>query len=203
MRTSIFLLIVLSFFISKHGITQDNYIDSIQNLRNEHIKELFDADKQVLNEEEKNRIQSLDYYPINISKKLNAVFTEEKGRSFHLSTSSGTTKLYRKYGYVTFEWEGSVVQLSIYQDINLSKKQGFEHYLIIPFKDATSGKETYGGGRYLDFRMTDKSTVEIDFNMAYNPYCAYSYRYNCPIPPEENHLKISIDAGEKTPVELE
>ena len=201
MRTSLFLLILLGVFVPLSGITQNNYIDSVQTIRNEHVKELFDADKQVLNEEERNRIQSLDYYPIDISKKVNAVFTEEKGRSFHLPTSSGATKLYRKYGYVTFHWEGNEVRLTIYQDINLSKKQGFEEYLVIPFKDATSGKETYGGGRYLDFRMTDKSTVEIDFNLVYNPYCAYSYRYNCPIPPEENHLKISIDAGEKTPVE--
>jgi uncharacterized protein (DUF1684 family) len=183
------------------GIAQNSYIDSVQSIRDENVKELFGADTQILNDEEKSRVQSLDYYAIDISKKVDAVFTEEKGRSFHLPTSSGTTKLYRKYGYVTFDWDGKKVKLTIYQDINLSKKQGFEDYLIIPFKDATSGKETYGGGRYLDFRMTNQSTVEIDFNLAYNPYCAYSYRYNCPIPPEENHLKISIDAGEKTPIE--
>lgn len=197
-----FLFFTLSILFSTVNIhAQDQYNDSIQNLREKHIRELLDPASQILNAQELEKIESLDYFPVDINKKIKATLVIEKGRSFQLPTSSGKTKIYRKYGYLLFNWEGQDVKLSIYQDVNLSKKPGFEEYLIIPFKDATSGKETYGGGRYLDFRMTENPSVEIDFNLAYNPYCAYSYRYNCPIPPEENHWTIAVSAGEKTPVE--
>jgi uncharacterized protein (DUF1684 family) len=76
----------------------------------------------------------------------------------------------------------------------------YKNYLFVPFKDMTNGKETYGGGRYLDLETTDiqNDSVILDFNKAYNPYCAYSNGYSCPIPPKENHLAVSIEAGEKT-----
>lgn len=201
MRAFIFFLAGL--ISATYANAQTTYIDSLQKLRDHHFRELTDPSQQILNEEEKQRIRSLDYFPIDSSKKVQAELTVQKGTPFQLPTSSGASKKYRKYGYITFEWEGETVQLNIYQDIYLSKRTGFEDYLIIPFKDATSGKETYGGGRYLDFLMTNDTMVEVDFNTAYNPYCVYSYRYNCPVPPEENHLKVSIDAGEKMPVEHE
>ncbi|MDG1428784.1 MAG: DUF1684 domain-containing protein, partial [Crocinitomicaceae bacterium] len=72
--------------------------------------------------------------------------------------------------------------------------------LFIPFRDKTSRHETYGGGRYLDVQIPDRDMMHLDFNLAYNPYCAYSHRYSCPIPPEENTLNVSILAGEKTPL---
>ncbi len=194
------LFLAIGLIFSATSYAQDQYIDSVQTLRDDHFRELFDSEKQVLNDEEKQHIRSLDYFPIDISKKVKAKLTVKNGRPFQLPTSSGSFKSYRKYGHITFDWKGETVQLNIYQDIQLSTRKGFEEYLIIPFKDATSGKETYGAGRYLDFRMTDHKTVEVDFNLAYNPYCAYSHRYNCPIPPEENHLSVRIDAGEKTPV---
>jgi uncharacterized protein (DUF1684 family) len=76
----------------------------------------------------------------------------------------------------------------------------YKDYLYLPFKDFTNGESTYGGGRYLDFKMSDiqeNQTIIIDFNKAYNPYCAYSDGYSCPIPPSENHLQVFIEAGEK------
>ena len=74
----------------------------------------------------------------------------------------------------------------------------YENYLFIPFRDITSGDETYGGGRYLDFRIPETDSVTIDFNLSYNPYCAYNHKYSCPIPPAENSLPVKILAGEKT-----
>lgn len=195
-----YLLYTLLFF-SFSATSQENYIDSIQHQRDQHIKELLNPSNQILNEAEIGKIERLDYYPIDSSKKVEAVFVTDKGKSFQLPTSSGTTKTYRRYGYLTFQWNNEPIKLAVYQDLYLSKKTGYEDFLIIPFKDATSGKETYGGGRYLDFQIPAKEQVMIDFNLTYNPYCAYSYRYSCPIPPEENHLTIVIDAGEKTPVE--
>ncbi len=187
-------------FISK---AQSNYFDSIQSIRTEHYNDLFKPDNLVLNNEEKEKIKSLDYFPIDTINKLNAVFTLEIGKLFALPTSSGTDKAYRKYGYLSFTWNNEPQKLYVYQDIKLSKRKGFEDHLIIPFKDVTSAKETYGGGRYIDFKIPTTTNVVLDFNLAYNPYCAYSHRFSCPIPPKENHLKISITAGEKTPIENE
>jgi uncharacterized protein (DUF1684 family) len=79
----------------------------------------------------------------------------------------------------------------------LRKKEEFEKYLFVPFTDLTSGKETYGGGRYLDLEVPDGDSLEVDFNYAYNPYCAYTDGYSCPIPKPESRLSISILAGEK------
>jgi len=76
-------------------------------------------------------------------------------------------------------------------------REGGRETLFIPFKDATSGKETYGAARYLEIEETEVGIFLVDFNKAYNPYCAYSEAYSCPFPPRENWLEVAIKAGEK------
>ena len=83
------------------------------------------------------------------------------------------------------------------RNIDLSKKPGYANYLFVPITDLTNGEETYGGGRYIDLRGPLGKVVELDFNKAYNPYCAYGGKYSCPIPPIENHLGLRIEAGVK------
>ena len=75
----------------------------------------------------------------------------------------------------------------------------YRNYLFVPFTDATTGDESYGSGRYLEFYIADiqNNTLQLDFNKAYNPYCAYAAGYKCPIPPRENNLPLAIKAGEK------
>lgn len=114
---------------------------------------------------------------------------------FEMQTSTGDTQRYRRWGRVTFEVEGQEASLVIYTD-------PYAGDLFLPFKDATNGRETYGAGRYLDshrpgLRKLGDSRVELDFNYAYNPYCAYNEAYSCPLPPAENWLKAPIRAGEK------
>jgi uncharacterized protein (DUF1684 family) len=89
--------------------------------------------------------------------------------------------------------------LYIYQSEALMQQEKYKDYLFVPFGDATSGFTSYGGGRYMDFRLQDikNNQLIIDFNKAYNPYCAYTTGYNCPIPPKENLLTVAIPAGEK------
>jgi uncharacterized protein (DUF1684 family) len=82
----------------------------------------------------------------------------------------------------------------------LRRQKEYKNYLFIPFRDASSNHETYGGGRYLDLQIPDGNKTILDLNTVYNPYCVYSHRYSCPIPPAENTLKLSILAGEKVPV---
>jgi uncharacterized protein (DUF1684 family) len=107
-------------------------------------------------------------------------------------TSTGTRQLFNKEGRFDLVVEGQAVQLQAYQSAEREDPS-----LFIPFKDATSGKETYGAGRYLDMKVQHDDVYLLDFNYAYNPYCAYIEGYICPLPPAENWLKIAIRAGEK------
>jgi hypothetical protein len=112
-----------------------------------------------------------------------------------METSTGDKRFYRRYARLRFSVDGEPATLTVYSD-----PRGGDFFL--PFRDATSGTETYGAGRYLDnhrpgLRQLNGSAFELDFNFAYNPYCAYSPYYSCPLPPRENWLTVSICAGEK------
>jgi hypothetical protein len=100
-----------------------------------------------------------------------------------------------RYGYFEFEAGGQRCRVQVYRTIENIQAGGRE--LFIPFRDATSGQETYGAGRYLDLQENTTGLYELDFNNAYNPYCAYTETYSCPVPPAENTLPIPIPAGEK------
>ena len=107
-----------------------------------------------------------------------------------LQTSTGDVQEYVRYGRLTFEVNGEEAQLTLYDS------PGGGGYFL-PFRDATSGKESYGAGRYLEVEPLADGRIGVDFNMAYNPYCAYNERWRCPFPPVENHLKVPIEAGEQ------
>ena len=108
-------------------------------------------------------------------------------------------KYFLRYGKLRFVINQKVQELTIFQSKDLMNNPVYKDYLFIPFTDSTSGKDTYGSGRYIDLQTGDikNGLVVLDFNKAYNPYCAYSDNYNCPIPPKENALKVAIRAGEK------
>jgi len=101
------------------------------------------------------------------------------------------------YAIAHFTLNGAARQLEIYQNKELQKEEGLENYLFLPFTDLTNGEKTYGGGRYLDLKMTDEDEIILDFNKAYNPFCAYNKKYSCPIVPEVNFLNTKVLAGVK------
>ena len=105
-----------------------------------------------------------------------------------LQTSDGDVRAYQRFGRVTFEVDGQAAALTLY-----ATPQGF----FLPFVDSLAGKETYPAGRYLDPEPLGGNRFLIDFNLAYNPYCAYNENYSCPLTPFENRLKLPIRAGEK------
>jgi uncharacterized protein (DUF1684 family) len=107
-------------------------------------------------------------------------------------TSTGTRQLFNKEGRFDLVVSGQPVRLETYQSAEREDPS-----LFVPFKDLTSGKETYGACRYLDMRVEHDDNYLVDFNYAYNPYCAYSEGFVCPLPPAENWLKVAIRAGEK------
>lgn len=109
-----------------------------------------------------------------------------------LATSKGSRQLFNRVGYFDLNLSGQVVRVQAYQSAERDDPS-----LFIPFRDLTSGKESYGAARYIEMRVEHDDLYAVDFNYAYNPYCAYSEDYVCPLPPQENWLKVAIPAGEK------
>ena len=162
-------------------------------------KEYADKRESPLTDEDFKTFKSLDFYAIDSKFAVSATFIKsENEKSFKMKTTGTRLPDYIKYGELHFIIEGKTFKLNIYQNIELVKKAGFEDYLFLPFSDQTCGKESYIGGRYIDMRFPKNNLVEIDFNTAYNPYCAYNHKYSCPIVPLENDLDIEIKAGVKT-----
>ncbi|MCH2223837.1 MAG: DUF1684 domain-containing protein [Crocinitomicaceae bacterium] len=161
---------------------------------------LLDTASGMLNASEIEELNYLSYFPFDSNYQVAVTFKKSKGKKFEMPTSTERKPVYRRYGYITFIINGDTCILSAYKSLGLKEKE-YKNYLFVPFRDATSRNETYGGGRFLDFSKPKKGgNIFLDFNLAYNPYCAYSHRYSCPIPPEENTLSIPILAGERTPV---
>jgi uncharacterized protein (DUF1684 family) len=135
---------------------------------------------------------ALKFYPTNEAYRVAATFEHiVNGEVLKMKTSTDRLPEYKRYGTLTFMLLDSTYVLTLYQNVEQPE------YLFCPFKDATNGKVTYGAGRYLDFTLSDLKAPVVDFNVSYNPYCAYNPQYSCPIPPYENHLNVAIPAGEK------
>lgn len=116
---------------------------------------------------------------------------------FDMKTSGVRTPSYRQYGILYFDIKGQQYSLSAYQRIEFSTSDDYVDYLFVPFTDLSNGEETYEGGRYIDLQINAGGNYTLDFNKAYNPYCAYNHKYSCPIPPAVNNLEIAIFAGVK------
>ncbi len=145
-------------------------------------------------------LKNLQFYDADSTYSILAKVTLlQNEKVFKMPTYTGTTADYIRYAKLNFTVKGKPVQLTLYRNIALAANAAYKDYLFLPFTDQTNGEETYGGGRYMDFKTTDiiDNKLQIDFNKAYNPYCAYSDGYRCPIPPEENDMNASITAGEK------
>lgn len=174
------------------------YINSIYDYRKQ-IRENFKNDPRApLNTNEE--LNLLDYYPVDPKYKLNCdVHIPESTTLLSIPTYSGKEKFYQIYAQASCSFEKQVFNLNIYRSADGPQNPIYQYHLFLPFKDETNSAETFGGGRYIDLNVNQikNGKVIIDFNKAYNPWCAYSDGYNCPIPPIENHLRIPIRAGEK------
>lgn len=192
-------LLIIFCFISLHFFAQDSE-EAILRKRAIHAAELMDSTSGILNQSEIEDFKGLDYFEFDSSFQIKAKFTKSKGKKFEMPTTTERTPIYRRFGYVDFHVGSDSIRLTVYQNIELKKSKKYKNYLFIPFRDATSKSVTYGGGRYLDIQIPETDSILLDFNQAYNPYCAYSYRYSCPIPPKENTIPVEIYAGEKNPI---
>ncbi|MGA2504097.1 MAG: DUF1684 domain-containing protein [Anaerolineales bacterium] len=138
---------------------------------------------------QKHEFKGLKYYPENPGLRLEIpveVFPTQENVS--IQTTGDEPQLYKRYGRLKFEVEGQGAELTVY-----SNQDGF----FLPFVDSLAGKETYPAGRYIEVEQLKNGKFLVDFNLAYNPYCAYNDAWSCPLTPAENRLKVAIRAGEK------
>ena len=144
-----------------------------------------------LTTEQRQAFQGLDYFDENPGLVVHATVDRNvESGEVRMGTSAGDEQVYKRYGVVRFTVDGQPAEVTLYASEDSDE-------LFIPFRDATSGKETYGAGRYLELHAHGDH-ITIDFNYAYNPNCAYDPSWSCPLPPPENWLKVPIRAGEKT-----
>jgi uncharacterized protein len=189
--TKYFLAFILTLQVAV-CFGQKSYPDSLKKFQQEYITDLY----KIIKED----TTYIRFFPANKKMVVKASVTLlPNEQPFRLTTSSGKTKDAQKYSLLTFKLNGKTFKLYTYQLLKLKEKAETAHELFLPFTDPTNGKESYGGGRYIDLSINDikDGYVIIDFNKAYNPYCAFATGYNCPIPPRENDINISIKAGEK------
>jgi len=188
--------LLLLFLAFGQIVCAQNFSKEIDKHRQKYKQEFLHSANSPL---KKTDLAFLDFFEPDSTYRVTARFEKSKSTSFEMPTYSGMNKTYVKYGELKFRLNGRRQTLSVYRSLSLQSLAKYKDYLFIPFKDKTNGIETYGGGRYLDLKTTDlKDNVYVlDFNKAYNPYCAYSDGFNCPIPPSENHLSIEIPVGEK------
>lgn len=160
--------------------------------------EYKDASKSPLKDKDRKNFKGLDFFKFDSTYVVQAKFEKTPDESpFEMKTTTDRLPVYVKYGIVTFNLKGKEYHLNVYQNQDLIKKEGFVDYLFLPFLDDTNGEESYGGGRYIDLKIPESDEVIIDFNKAYNPYCAYNEKYSCPIVPRENYLELKVEAGVK------
>ena len=195
---SIYSLILL-FSISCQSIETKNYFSEINTKREKKDLAYADSTSSPLNPIHLNQFTGLEYFDIEPDFKIiaNLMATPEE-KAFEMATSTDRKPSYRKYGILSFKIKNKDFTLAVYQNMDFINDSLYGDHLFVPFQDLTSSKESYGGGRYLDIIVPRTEQVDLDFNLAYNPYCAYDARWSCVIPPPENFLEAKITAGEKS-----
>ena len=182
--------------IAQLAIGQYN-VDSVRTLRQQKLEQFGKDANAPLTAEDIRHIHYFD--PDSAYVIVGHVELLRGEQPFRIPTSDGTSKSYIRYAKVRFQLQGQEGELTLFRSQDLFANPLYRDHLFLPFTDATNGGETYGGGRYIDLSVDDihNGSVTIDFNTAYNPYCAYSSGYWCPVPPAENFLPFAIKAGEK------
>lgn len=191
LKNKFLILLLVAGFIGVVGYSlmtsQEDFNTKTLRLRNEYEQNLLNETDSPIND--RANFKGFKYFEPNENFKVDAVFTEVKSDDF-ISMTDSTKGQIKKTAELSFTLEGKKITLSLFDEGEI---------FVLPFRDLTSGKETYGGGRYINIPKDEVvgNQVELDFNKAHNFYCAYNETFVCPIPPKENSINVAIMAGEK------
>lgn len=193
-----YLILSFLFLFTCVISAQEDILKEIKEYQLSENETFSDPETSILKKKDLIGFEGLDFYPINLDFRVEAVFIRTPDEvPFLMRTTTSRLPEYVKYGEVLFTLEGKELKLELYQSTSHESEEGYEEYLFLPFTDLTSGDGSYGGGRFLDTQIPQGNSMILDFNKAYNPYCAYNSNYSCPIPPKVNDLQVRIEAGVK------
>ncbi|TRZ43733.1 DUF1684 domain-containing protein [Robertkochia solimangrovi] len=179
-------------------VQKEDFMSSVKSFRDELNAEYADPERSPLTQDDLAAFSGLEFFPADSAFRVVAKFTRTpNNETILLPTTTERVSEEVIYGVLDFELQGKPFRLNLYQSLKLMQQEEYKDYLFLPFSDQTNGKESYGGGRYLDMRIPEGDTMVIDFNKAYNPYCAYNKKFSCPLVPKENTLDVAIPVGVK------
>ena len=189
------LLLVIGYFLQDLVFGSDQYAIGIRKARQDKNNAFRRAENSPFSETGQQSFDSLRYFAPNKDYRLSAQYAPISNHdTVQLATTTGQPEKYLRWGKASFILNKQEYNLTLFR-----RATGTDTTLFIPFADRTNGRTTYGGGRYLDAALPtpDDTEVLLDFNTAYNPYCAYNDTYTCPLPPAENRLNVELPAGEQ------
>ncbi len=193
-----FMFLIFVFLLGTVYGQKSSDIQRVLSFQEKINEEFASKETTPLTAQDFQNFKALDFFKIDTSFCLKAKFVRTPHETpFIMQTTTGREPLYVKYGEAHFRLQEKKIVLNIYQNQGLINQPEYKDYLFLPFTDLTNGTSTYSGGRFIDLKIPDGDMILIDFNTAYNPYCAYNERYSCPIPPEENHLDLPVRVGVK------
>ncbi|WP_461127086.1 DUF1684 domain-containing protein [Spirosoma aerophilum] len=193
-----YVLLLMMGCLATAVMAQTPFADQLAKHRETYKKDLLSTAGGPLTEE--GDLAYVTFYAPDSTYRVTATVERmPNAEPFEMPTYNGKTRSHVAYALLSFKLNGKPQTLTLYRNLNVIRMPEYRDYLFLPFKDATSGTETYGGGRYLDLRTGEiqNGRVTLDFNKAYNPYCAFKEGYPCPIPPKNNTLTVAVKAGEK------
>lgn len=189
---TVFILSLFSACQNSDSKANDNgYTAQIESIRIEKDKELLT--EGVIDDQAIENFKGLQYFPVDTNFRVIATIKKADMQAVNFGTTKTEIQTYYRFCELSFKIGDSTARLMAYA-FDTSKVD----ILFIPFRDKTTGKESYGGGRYIEMPYKgEQDVITLDFNLAFNPYCHYNKDYTCPLVPYDNTLNIAITAGEK------
>ena len=191
--------LVVCFFIFIACQTDKSYINSNSEYQKNQNDFFKDASRSPLKSKDLKDFKGLDFFSIDSSYIVKAkLFRTPNTSFFGMKTTTERITKERVFGILSFNIDNQPFELNVYQGESAGEEDVDANYLFLPFLDESNGLTTYAGGRYIDLYAPVGDTLIIDFNQAYNPFCAYNDKYSCPIVPRENYIPLSVTAGVKS-----
>lgn len=192
------LLFLVLLLVSVSCAQEKNLVSGDTEFQRTLNAEFKDATTSPLKAKDLKHFSGLDFFKFDSTFVVKATLKRSPNTEwFDMKTTTDRLSKERVFGVLHFELQGQSYQLNVYQGQELMEAADYKDYLFLPFMDHTNGSTSYAGGRYIDLKIPDGDTLVVDFNKAYNPYCAYDEKYSCPIVPRENYLDIEVEAGVK------